>query len=79
MLQTVSDKPSTLQSLGDAIRAIRKERGHTQEGFAHIAGIDRSYYGAIERGEHNLTLETVLRVANGLDVSAWELLKRAEL
>jgi transcriptional regulator with XRE-family HTH domain len=67
------------RALGDAIRATRKGRGFTQEGFAAHAEIDRSYYGAIERGEYGVTVETVLRVAAGLDMPAWELLKRAGL
>jgi len=37
------------------------------------------YYGAIERGEFNLTIETVLRVAAGLQIAAWKILQRAEL
>jgi len=41
--------------------------------------MDRSYYGAIERGEFNVSLSTMLRVAEALDVSAHELLRRAEL
>ncbi len=43
------------------------------------AGIDRSYYGAIERGEFNVTLETMIKIANALEVPAAELLARAEL
>ena len=65
----------TLDTLGAAIRAARKERGFTQEGFATHAGIDRSYFGAIERGEFNVTLDTLTTIAAGLDVPAWALLK----
>jgi transcriptional regulator with XRE-family HTH domain len=66
-------------ALGDAIRATRQEQGYTQEGFASASGIDRSYYGAIERGEFNLTLDTLAKVAAGLGMAAWELLRRAKL
>jgi transcriptional regulator with XRE-family HTH domain len=41
--------------------------------------IDRSYFSAIERGEFNVTLGVLLKVASGLGVPAWELLKRAKL
>jgi transcriptional regulator with XRE-family HTH domain len=68
----------TLDTLGAAIRAARKERGFTQEGFAAHAGIDRSYFGAIERGEFKVTLDTLTTIAAGLDVPAWALLKRGE-
>jgi transcriptional regulator with XRE-family HTH domain len=66
-------------ALGDAMRAIREERGTSQEALALAAGIDRSYYSAIERGEYNVTLSNILKVASGLGVSAWKLLRRAEL
>jgi transcriptional regulator with XRE-family HTH domain len=67
------------RKLGEAIRSIREQQGYTQEAFAAHSGIDRSYYGAIERGEFNLTIETVLRVAAGLQIAAWKILQRAEL
>ncbi len=66
-------------SLGSAIRAIRKERGYTQEGFAFEANIDRSYYGAIERGEFNLTVDTILKIAGGLELTVSELFRHADL
>ena len=63
-------KSASLRALGDAIRAARVERGYTQETFAVGAGIDRAYYGAVERGEFNLTLVMLLRIAAGLNVTA---------
>lgn len=67
------------RALGRAFRATRKEKGYTQESFALKAGKDRSYYGAIERGEYNFTIETIMEVARGLDVPAWKLWERAGL
>ena len=72
-------KSPPLRALGQAIRSTRVERGYTQEAFAAHAGIDRAYYGAVERGEFNLTIETLLRVAAGLNVTAAGLLARAML
>jgi transcriptional regulator with XRE-family HTH domain len=66
-------------ALGDAIRAIREEQGTSQERLALAAGIDRSYFSAIERGEFNLTLAVLLKVSAGLDTPAWQLLKKAKL
>ena len=57
----------------------RVERGYAQERFAAHAGIDRSYFGAVERGEFNITLANLLKIAAGLDVPAWTLLKRGEV
>jgi transcriptional regulator with XRE-family HTH domain len=72
-------KSKANQALGEAIRAIRSDQGETQESFAIKAGIDRSYYGALERGEFNMTVDTMMTVADGLGVSAWEIWKRAGL
>jgi transcriptional regulator with XRE-family HTH domain len=66
-------------ALGVAMRSARQERGHSQEAFAVLAGLDRSYYGAIERGEFNVTLDTVVKIAAGLGVSLSRLCARAEL
>jgi len=72
-------KSRQMRALGDALRAARIERGYSQESFAAHAGIDRSYYGAIERGEFNLTLETLLRITTALNTTASELLAHAKL
>jgi transcriptional regulator with XRE-family HTH domain len=66
-------------ALGDAMRAIREERGTSQEALALAAGIDRSYYSAIERGEFNVTLANILKIASGLGIPGWKLLRRAGL
>jgi transcriptional regulator with XRE-family HTH domain len=72
-------KSTANQTFGHAIRAMRKKKGYTQETFALKADIDRSYYGAIERGEFNVTVDTIMTIALGLGVSAAELFKRAKL
>jgi transcriptional regulator with XRE-family HTH domain len=74
-----SRKSPANQALGKAIQAVRKQQGYTQESFALKADIDRSYYGAIERGEFNVTVDTVMTIAAGLGVSAAELFKDAKL
>ncbi len=66
-------------ALGAAARSLRMERGLPQEAFARHAGLDRSYYGAIERGEFNVTLDTIVKIAAALGVSVATLLRRAEL
>jgi transcriptional regulator with XRE-family HTH domain len=61
-----------LDILGQRIRARRRTLGMSQEGLAHEAGLDRSYVGRIERGEHNLTFVSLVRIARamGCDVAA---------
>ena len=61
-------KTPVTQAFGRAVRSIRSEQGYGQESFAAHAGLDRSYYGAIERGESNVSLETMMKIASGLGV-----------
>lgn len=65
-------------AFGAAIRAIRKEQGISQEALALKCGIDRSYFGAVERGERNVALANILKIAEALQTSPAELFGRAE-
>ena len=60
--------------LGRNLRARRESRGLSQEGFADLLGVHRTYMGGLERGERNVTLRTVERLAQRLGVPADELL-----
>src|ERR1700685_214495 len=62
-----------LQKLGIRIRELRTQRGWSQEAFADVAGVHRTYMGHIERGEKNLSFQSMLRVANALGVTLSEL------
>jgi XRE family transcriptional regulator, regulator of sulfur utilization len=75
----VRAKRSPAGALGEAIRSARREQGDAQEAFAACVGLDRSYFGAIERGEFNITLATLLKITAGLGIRASSLLRRAEL
>jgi len=68
-----------LSSLGRAIRSIRLKIGISQEYLAELAGIDRSYMGGVERGEHNLSLINIKRIADALEVPISFVMKRAGL
>jgi transcriptional regulator with XRE-family HTH domain len=72
-------KTPATQALGAALRSARKERGYAQEAFAARTGLDRSYYAAIERGEFNVSLKTLLTLATALELTAAELLALAKL
>ncbi|RDD95232.1 XRE family transcriptional regulator [Acidovorax sp. BoFeN1] len=65
-------------AFGAAVRALRTEDGVAQETLAHLAGIERSHMGKIERGEHMPTLVLILKIARALDRSAGELLLETE-
>jgi transcriptional regulator with XRE-family HTH domain len=62
-------------TLGRRIRAHREGTGASQEAFADMIGVHRTYLGAIERGERNLTLRSVERIAELIGVDAIELLR----
>lgn len=68
----------SLRALGLTIRSSREEAGYSQESFARHAGLDRSYYGAVERGAFNLTFESLVKIAAGLNVGLGELCTRAD-
>lgn len=55
-----------LDILGKRIRSRRSELGLSQEGLANEAGLDRSYVGRIERGEHNLTFVALVRLCRAM-------------
>jgi len=63
------------KTLGRNLRAYRTERGLSQEEFAELLGVHRTYMGGVERGERNLTLRSVERIAQKIDVDPLELLK----
>ena len=61
--------------LAQNVRLERVIRGWSQETLAELAGLHRSFVGAIERCEHNTTLATVEKLANAFDLSVTELLR----
>jgi len=58
--------------LGLRIRDARKSLGYSQEGFAAACGLDRSYFGGVERGERNVTFGVLCTICTGLtcDIAA---------
>jgi len=67
-------KPKVLLSLGKRIRELRIKAGITsQEALADSCGLDRTYIGGIERGERNISILNVQKIASALGVSLSEL------
>jgi transcriptional regulator with XRE-family HTH domain len=64
--------------LGKRIRKFRLKKGFSQESFADHCGLHRTYMGGIERGEHNLTIQTALTIARGLEITLSRLLSDIE-
>jgi transcriptional regulator with XRE-family HTH domain len=63
------------RAVGENLRAYRQARGLSQEAFADVLGVHRTYMGGVERGERNLTLQSVERIAGKLNVKALDLLQ----
>lgn len=61
--------------VGRNLRAYREARDLSQEAFAEVVGVHRTYMGGLERGERNLTLKSVERIAEKIGVDPLELLQ----
>ena len=64
--------------LASNIRTIRLDKGMSQEQFANVCELHRTYIGSVERLERNVTLSTLVKFANSLGVSVIDLLTRKE-
>jgi transcriptional regulator with XRE-family HTH domain len=63
------------RAVGRNLRAYRQARGLSQEAFADLVGVHRTYMGGLERGERNLTLKSVERIAERIGVEPLTLLR----
>lgn len=66
-------KIKVLKNFGNRVRKLRKKQGYSQEAFASKCGLHRTYYGAIERGERNISLKNIEKIAKALGVSIKDL------
>lgn len=72
-----SSKKSLNVIAGENIRRLRKSLGISQDAFSELAGVHRTYVGSVERGERNMTLDTLQCIAKALKVSPADLLQEA--
>lgn len=64
-----------LKKFGKRVREKRNQLNLSQEGLAEKAGLHRTYIGMIERGEKNITLININKIADSLDITISELLE----
>jgi transcriptional regulator with XRE-family HTH domain len=61
--------------LAKNMRRLRAARGLSQEALAHDCGVNRTYLSAVERAERNVSIDNIARIARGLQVEPWKLLR----
>ncbi|PRI10509.1 helix-turn-helix domain-containing protein [Leucobacter massiliensis] len=67
--------PEHRRIFGEHLRELRRDRGWgSQESFAHHVGMDRTYVSGLERGRRNPTLDVIVKLARGLEVTPADLL-----
>lgn len=72
-------KPSvTRRQFASNLRKMREQLGLSQEALADAAGLHRTYVGSVERGERNISIDNIERLAVALDVSPASLLEELE-
>jgi transcriptional regulator with XRE-family HTH domain len=64
------------RAVGRNLRTYREDKGLSQEAFADVLGVHRTYMGGIERGERNLTLKSLERIAKRLNLDPQALLRQ---
>lgn len=75
----VEEGKTELRALGAAIRDQRKRLGVSQEDFAALCNLHRTYVGQIERGEKNISFVNMLRVSRAFRISLSDLFRKAAL
>ncbi len=68
------DNIDILAQFGQRVKLVRHQRGLSQEKLAELSGLHRTYIGMIERAEKNITLLSIQKIANALNVELKELL-----
>ena len=63
------------KKFGKRVKELRQSKGLSQEALAHLAELDRTYIPSIEKGERNVSIEVILKLAVAFDLKISELLK----
>ncbi|MBS4698961.1 helix-turn-helix domain-containing protein [Aeromonas media] len=72
-MQSHHDHYADLVKFGQRLRELRTAKGLSQETLAFLSGLDRSYVGGVERGQRNVSLVNILKLATALDIEPREL------
>ena len=72
----IPEKSKARQILSQNLRMLRLEQGLSQEQLAGIAGLHRTYVGSVERGERNISIDNIEKLANALGCNVTRLLEK---
>jgi transcriptional regulator with XRE-family HTH domain len=75
IVRWMEDATLVRKNLGKRVRSLREKRKWSQEELAHQSGLARSFTGAIERGEKDLRLTTLVKLANTFKISLAQLFR----
>ncbi|MGH9554066.1 MAG: helix-turn-helix domain-containing protein [Terriglobales bacterium] len=76
-MSTTRTDQKVQKHFGSRVRQLRKQRGLSQEELALACSLDRTYIGSVERGERNISLINIHRIAGALNIAAGELFSEA--
>lgn len=66
------------KQFGNAIRILRNATGLSQEKFALLIDMDRTYYASVESGKRNVSIQNIEKIAKGLNVNISDIFKKIE-
>lgn len=69
------EEKELLKKIGLNIRKYRLDMGLSQEKLAFASNLDRTYIGSVERGERNISIINLTKIASALDIDSFQLLK----
>lgn len=78
MAEYNDQEKNDLKRFGEAVRVLRSRNNFSQESFAYAVGLHRTYMGGVERGERNVSLLNILKIARCLNVTPGELFEKYE-
>ncbi len=78
-MEMTQSQIKTLKAFGETIKKKRKELGFSQESFAYQCKLHRTYMGAIERGERNISMINIMRISKALKIKISDLFILSDL
>jgi transcriptional regulator with XRE-family HTH domain len=64
--------------LASNLRRLRRDKGYSQDAFGDLCGLDRTYIGSIERGERNVSIDNLEKIARALGLEPWRLIRQSD-